>query len=221
MNILLIIILAAFAICVFGGYRKGFLKTAFSLLSWVIVLVLCNYATPIVTNALIENTPIDEAFQTTVDAKIGEIITETLETSGAAELEAALPAELKTALLGENGSLQEAVANGALDTTALVNGVVNIFGFMVTVVVLQIVMSLVQLVLTIVGKLPLIGPLDKLLGLVCGAGEGLILCWLLLAAVSVSALTGVNTEWAAYISQSEMLTWLQNNNVLLNFIVTI
>lgn len=220
MNILTIIVLAIFAICVLGGYKEGFLKTAFSLVSWIVVLVLCNYATPIVTNIIVESSPIDEALQTTVDAKIGEIISNTLETSGVAELEDTLPAELKAALLGENVSLQDVVVNGALDTTVLVNGIVNIMGFLVTLVGLRIVMKLIELILTIIGKLPLIGPLDKLLGAVLGVGNGLILNWILLAVLSVSALSGVHTEFATYISQSELLTWLQDNNLLLNLMVS-
>lgn len=222
MNILTIIILAVLVLSVFSGYKKGFLKTAFSLVSWIVVLVLCNFATPIVTDVLIENTDIEVVVQTTVDTKINEVINETLETSDLAELEAALPAELKTALLGENGSLQEVVANGtALDTTALVNGIVGILGFVITVIILRLAMVVVEVVLNIVAKLPLIGPMDKLLGLACGAGKGIILCWVILAIVSVLALTGVNTELATYISQSELLTWLQDNNVLLNLILDI
>ena len=222
MNILTIIILAVLVLSVFSGYKKGFLKTAFSLVSWIVVLVLCNFATPIVTDMLIENTDIEVVVQTTVDTKINEVINETLETSDLAELEAALPAELKTALLGENGSLQEVVANGtALDTTALANGIVGILGFVITVIILRLAMVVVEVVLNIVAKLPLIGPMDKLLGLACGAGKGIILCWVILAIVSVLALTGVNTELATYISQSELLTWLQDNNVLLNLILDI
>ena len=222
MNILTIIISAVLVLSVFSGYKKGFLKTAFSLVSWIVVLVLCNFATPIVTDMLIENTDIEVVVQTTVDTKINEVINETLETSDLAELEAALPAELKTALLGENGSLQEVVANGtALDTTALVNGIVGKLGFVITVIILRLAMVVVEVVLNIVAKLPLIGPMDKLLGLACGAGKGIILCWVILAIVSVLALTGVNTEFATYISQSELLTWLQDNNVLLNLILDI
>ena len=116
--------------------------------------------------------------------------------------------------------MQDVIANGAaLDTTALVNGIVGILGFVITVIALRIAMMVVEIVLTIIGKLPLIGPLDKVLGLGCGAVKGVILCWVVLAAVSVLALTGVNTEFAAYISQSELLTWLQDNNLLLNLIL--
>lgn len=222
MNILLIIILVVFVLSVFSGYKKGFLKTAFSLVSWVLVLFLCNYASPIVTNVLIEQTDIDTIVQTTVDAKISEVITETIETSGIAELEATLPAGLKDALMGEGGSLEDVVVNGmAVDTTSLVSGIVGILGFVITAVVLRIVMMIAELALGLVSKLPLIGPLDKILGLACGAGQGLIWCWIVLAFVSVLALTGVNTEFATYISQSELLTWLQDNNVLLNLIVDI
>jgi len=220
MNILTIIILAVLVLSIFSGYQKGFLKTAFSLVSWVLVLFLCNYATPIVTETLIEKTDIEVVIQTTIDTKMNEVITETLETSGVAELEAALPAELKATLLGEGGSLQDAVANGVgLDTTALVNQVVGILGFVVTVIVLRIAMVVVELILGIIAKLPLIGPMDKALGLVCGAGKGLIWCWVILAIVSILALTGTNTELAGYIAQSGLLTWLQDNNVLLNLIV--
>ncbi len=222
MNILTIIVLAVFVLSVLDGYRKGFLKTAFSLVSWILVLILCDYATPIVTTALIETTDVEVLIQSTVDAKLGEVITETLETSGITELEATLPAELKAMLLGEGVSLQEVVASGApLDTSSLVNGIVEILGFVITVAILRIAMKIVEMALGIVAKLPLIGPMDKLLGFACGAGSGLIWCWVILAVVSVLALTGANTELATYVSQSQILTWLQDNNVLLNLIVNV
>lgn len=226
MNILTIIILAVLILSVIGGYKKGFLKTAFSLVAWIVVLILCNFVTPIVTDMLVEKTEIEVVVQKTVDTKIDQVInetiTETIEGTDLAELEAALPAELKDALLGENGSLQEVVTNGVdLDTAGLVNGIVGILGFVITVIVLRLAMLVVELALNLVGKLPLIGPMDKILGLACGAGKGIILCWVILAVVSVLALTGTNTELATYISQSELLTWLQDNNVLLNLILDI
>ena len=49
MNILVIIILAVLLLSVLGGYIKGFLKTAFSLVSWILVLAICSIATPMVT----------------------------------------------------------------------------------------------------------------------------------------------------------------------------
>ena len=222
MNILLIVVLAVFAVCVFSGYKKGFLKTAFSLVSWILVLVLCKFATPIVTDLLIQNTDVEVVIYETVDGKVKDAVEEALQNKGASEIEAALPAELKKQLMGENESIADALmGSGALDVTPVVDGIVGILGFVVTVIILRIAMVIVEFLLGVVSKLPLIGPMDKFLGIGCGAVKGLIWCWVILAVVSILALTGANTEFAAYISQSEILTWLQNNNLLLNLIANI
>ena len=222
MNILTIIILAIFAICVFSGYKKGFLKTAFSLVSWILVLVLCNFVTPIVTDFLIQNTDIEIVVQTTVETKVMEAVEQAVQNASISELEATLPAELKVLILGEYESVSDALMNVvALDLTPLVNGIIGILGFVVTIIVLRIAMVVVEFALGIVSKLPLIGPMDKMLGVACGAGKGFIWCWVILAVVSVLAFTGTNTELATYISQSSLLTWLQDNNLLLNLILSI
>lgn len=223
MNILTIIILAVFALCVFSGYKKGFLKTAFSLVSWILVLVLCNFAAPIVTDLLVQNTDVEVIVQTTVETEMLAAIEQMGEGYDISGLEAALPAELKTLLLGDKESVMELFLSSTapMDISPVVDGIVGVLGFVVTVILLRIAMVIVEFVIGIVGKLPLIGPMDKLLGIACGGAKGLIWCWVILAVVSVLALTGTNTELAAYIAQSELLTWLQDNNLLLNIIASI
>ena len=222
MNILTIIILAVFALCVFGGFQKGFLKTAFSLVSWIVVLVLCNYATPIVTDMLIQNTDVEVIVEGVVQENLMNLAVQMEENGGISDLEAALPAEIKELLLGDNESIAELMLNSSLiDITPLVNSIMGVLGFVITVILLRIVMAIIEFVLGVVGKLPLIGPMDKLLGIACGGVKGLIWCWVILAVVSVLALTGTNTELVGYIAQSEILTWLQDNNLLLNIIVSI
>ena len=223
MNILTISILAVFALCVFSGYRKGFLKTAFSLVSWILVLVLCNFATPIVTDLLVQNTDIEAVVEAAVQEQLMAAIEQVGEGYDITGLEASLPAELKTLLLGEEGSIMDLLlsSQAPMDLSPVVDGIVGILGFVVTVILLRIAMVIVEFLLGVVAKLPLIGPMDKLLGIVCGGVKGLIWCWVILAVVSVLALTGTNAELAAYISQSELLTWLQNNNLLLNVIAGI
>lgn len=222
MNILTIVILAMFAVSVYLGYKKGFLKTAFSLVSWIMVFVLCDFAAPVVTDFLIQNTNVDAVIQTTIEAKVMEALEQATQNSAVTDLEAALPAELKEMLLGEGENLLEVLTDvTGLDLTPVVNGVMEILGFVITVIGLRIAMLLVEHMLGGVEKLPLIGKLDKLLGLVCGGVKGLIWCWVILAVVSVLSLTGANAELAGYIAQSKLLTWLQDNNVLLNLIASI
>ena len=223
MNILTIIILAVFALCIFSGYTKGFLKTAFSLVSWIIVLVLCNFATPIVTELLVQNTDIEVVVQAAVEEQMMAAIEQVGEGYDVTGIEASLPAELKTLLLGDKENVMELLLSSAapMDLTPVVDGIVGILGFVITVILLRIAMVIVEFLLGVVAKLPLIGPMDKLLGIACGGVKGLIWCWVILAVVSVLALTGTNAEFAAYIAQSELLTWLQDNNMLINLIASI
>ena len=234
MNILVVLILAIVLFSVLAGYKNGFLKTAFSLVSWIVVLVICNVATPMVTQMLIEKTDIEITIQAALDAKIDEVISNALAESGVSELpdvlangvsleipeelQAALPEELKNMLQNGNPEL-DGVTHNVIDTAAIAESVVGIIALLIVLVFSRVAIMVVNIVLGIASKLPLIGPLDKILGLACGAGKGLIWSWIVLAIVSVLALTGVNTELAGYIAESQILTWLQENNVILNLLI--
>ena len=235
MNILVVVILAVILLCVLAGYKNGFLKTAFSLVSWIVVLIICNVATPMVTQMLIEKTDIETTIQFVLDAKINEMMSNVMTETGLSdlpeslpedmsfelpeELQAALPEELRN-ILAAGSQITDGISQDALVDTALIaEKVVGIISLLMVLVFSRVAIMVVNIVLGIASKLPLIGPLDKVLGLACGAGKGLIWSWIVLTIVSVLALTGINTEWVAYISQSEFLVWLQNNNMILKLLM--
>lgn len=232
MNILVLVVLAVLLVSIFAGYKNGFLKTVLSLVSWLVVLVACYVATPMVTDFLIQNTEIETTIQGVLDAKIDEMIQEAMEEAGLSELQEAipedmekieLPEELQAALPEELRELfsdnEDEMEAELVDTAAIAEKVVEIISLLLVLVFTRCALLIVNVVLGIASKLPLIGPLDRILGLACGAGKGVVFTWIILTVVSVLALTGVNTEWAGYIAESELLTWLQNNNVILNLIV--
>ena len=228
MNILEIVILVVLLLCIFSGYKNGFLKTVFSLVSWIVVLVICSVATPMVTDILIEKTEMETIIQTTLDVKIQEIINGAMDETGVSELplydmEFELPEELQAALPEEvrNMLFNEVSEQGMalVDTAQLAHKAVGIISLLLVMVFSRMALVVVSVILGIASKLPLIGPLDKVLGLVCGAGKGVIWSWVVLTIVAVMALTGTNTEWAGYIADSQLLTWLQDNNMVLNLLM--
>ena len=235
MNILMILVLVILLFGVFEGYRKGFLKTVFSLVSWIVVLVLCNVVTPMLTQVLIEKTDAEIIIQGVLDAKIEEMLNEAMTEVGGPELsqgvtfeipeelQAALPEGVREELMLEGltmlGNSLEGNAASIIDTAEIAERVVGMFALMIVLLLSKVFIVIINIILDVASKLPLIGPLDKVLGLVCGAGKGIIWCWIILTVVSILALTGINTEWALYISQSEFLMWLQNNNMILNLMM--
>lgn len=63
MNWLFIVIVMVLALNIVSGYTKGFLRTVYYLVQWALVLAFVTWATPYVTNALMQNTVIETAVQ--------------------------------------------------------------------------------------------------------------------------------------------------------------
>ena len=218
MNYLLIAVLVILGWSLIDGYKKGFMRTVFALVSWIIVLVICYIATPMVTDFLMEETAIAQSVGDSIAEKINEVIAE----SDIGALEQNIPEELRGLLLGENSSLEEALnldGSVLVEATSIVRTIVSIIAFVLVVVVTRILVWLVDKVLGLASKLPIIGSLDKLLGFVSGGAKGILLCWIVLAVVSVVAIPNVNIDFSVLIAESQLLTWLQNNNFILKIFV--
>jgi len=218
MNLLVLIIMALLVWSLVDGYKKGFMRGVFSLISWIVVLVLCNVATPMVTDFLMEETSIGESVNNTITTKVNEMIAQ----SGIAELEENIPEELRIALLGEEGNFEEILASEGqvvINASSIAYTVVSAIALVLVVIVTRVLIVVIDLVLGVASKLPIIGPADKILGLVCGGAKGMLICWIVLAVVYVMALTGTNTEFVSYITESQLLSWMQENNFVLKMFV--
>lgn len=71
MNLVLIAVILILALNIVLGYSQGFVKAAYSLVSWILVLVLTTFLTPIATDWVMNSTP--------VPAKVEEYVYEQIE----------------------------------------------------------------------------------------------------------------------------------------------
>ena len=60
MNWVLLLVLLILGYNIIRGYRKGFLRIVYSLVSWVIVLTFVTVATPYINTYLMEHTTLYE-----------------------------------------------------------------------------------------------------------------------------------------------------------------
>ena len=230
MNWLLIIVLAVIVGNVIWGAKEGFMKVALSLVSWIIVLIACYIATPMVSDYILENTPLAEVVHTTVtdavNVALDEVsggIADALDSQKIAEVEAGLPEQVKQLIYGKEGKTLEdfvdSVGEVEFDTTALAKGAAYIVGLIVVLAVTRIGLIIVEKILGLVAKLPLIGQANALLGIAAGALKGLVWSWVVLTVIAMLAFTGVNTDLMNFVNESEFLLWLYANNPIMMVIV--
>ncbi len=226
MNWLLIAILLILVGNLIWGWKKGFISVAISLVSWVVVLVACYIATPIVSGVILEATPLAEIIRETVSEELNEVVDKAIEgAAGAlnqeaiAEIEAQIPEQIKASILGEHENIADLITSAGdiqIDTTALAETASYLIALVIVMIVTRIALVVVEKALNLVAKLPLIGEANALLGIGAGIAKGVIWCWVVMTVIALLAYTGTNTELLTLVNESEILIWLYENNLIMN-----
>ena len=221
MSWLLVVVAAVFAGFMIWGYKKGFLRVAYSLVAWLICILLVSWASPHVSNWVVENTEVDQK----VESRIEDLLRDKVESQ---DTEIQLPDAIADLIIGD----KEAVTGGMiLDqwleqndgyqvaaqklTRLLINGVC----FLVVLIIVKILLFIIEKVLGFIHELPLIGDADALLGVIAGAVKALILVWFVMALVAFFASTEKGAVVVNWISESTPVLWLYENNLILKLIL--
>lgn len=229
MNGLLIAVLVVLLCFAISGYRRGFLRLAFSLVSMVVTIVLVSVVTPHVTGFLKENTSIYEELveqcarrvQISAEENVEQNLEDGAETQEAVE-GLKLPQVWVEKILEKTGS----TVNQFVDETGIHRMVGEYLGdwilkgiaFMATFILVSILLKFVIGLLDIIAKLPIIKGINKVLGIVAGLAQGLMVVWLLMFLLAVACTSQVGQQMLVYVEENTILTFLYENNIILHFL---
>lgn len=212
--ILMIVIILLFIVFIFQGYKQGFAKVAFSLIAWLIGIVAAYILTPVVAEVIYTHTELPIAIETAIYDQItntvGELNIEGIES---------LPTAVQDMLLGDYESLDALIQAGALeviDVAGMTSSIINMIALVIVLLGSRLILVVVETFMGGISKLPLVGPVNKLLGATVGIVKGLLWSWITLVIVHIATFTGYNTTLMAQITESSFLTWLYENNLILN-----
>ena len=233
MNWLLLFALAIIGVFGFIGWRVGFVKSVFSLLSTITVIIITILVSPIVTNMLKSS----DAISGTIQGKLEEII----DLSGIAENLSSdeendplafidgmdLPASIKNTIKNSLSETIEEKENEAADFVGdkldslekyicklLTNIILNALGFFVTFIVAAAGIAILCFVLDLLSKLPVLHQINTLFGVAIGALEGLVILWIVFIVITMLGSTGFGQACMAMISESKILSFLYDSNIL-------
>lgn len=228
MNWLVIVVLIILLWNVIRGARKGFIKVIFSLVSMVVVLGFAVIATPRISNYLIEKTEIYHTIEEKCEQKIKERAAEKIESEGNS-LESLLN-EIGIVLPGETADHLGSTVGGAVQDTLETTGVyaqasamiaraiVNGISFLVALIIGALIVAIIRKLLDLLTDLPGLKTVNRALGVVAGAVQGLIIVWVLLYIVGIVAGFDTTGGMMAMINESKLLTWLYDNNLLVRIL---
>mgnify|MGYP000088468168 FL=1 len=239
MNWLLIIVILVLAGNIVWGFSRGFLRVIYSMLAWIAILVFVTWATPYVANVLTEKTNIDNRIESNLDEKLHELVIG--DTNGQKEdrepdtqnpgqgkknyrdLQMKLPDAVTNKLFDTNKIADQILeGSGAYDVVAgrATDLVMRVISFVLVLLITVISFHLLSVVLKVVEKLPLIGGINRLLGLFAGLVKGILIIWLAFAIIAMAGTTDIGIALISYIYESPLLIWAYENNFVLTLLMT-
>ena len=239
MNWLLIIVILVLAGNIVWGFSKGFLRVIYSMLAWIAILVFVTWATPYVADVLTEKTNIDNRIESNLDEKLHElVIGDTNGQEEDREPDAQNPGQGKKNYRDLRMKLPDAVTNKLFDTNKIADQilegsgaydvvagratdlVMRVISFVLVLLIAVISFHLLSVVLKVVEKLPLIGGINRLLGLFAGLVKGILIIWLAFAIIAMAGTTDIGIALISYIYESPLLIWVYENNFVLTLLMT-
>lgn len=239
MNWLLIIVILVLAGNIVWGFSRGFLRVIYSMLAWIAILVFVTWATPYVANVLTEKTNIDNRIESNLDEKLHElVIGDTNGQKEDREPDAQNPGQGKKNYRDLQMKLPDAVTNKLFDTNKIADQILEgsgvydvvagratdlamrVISFVLVLLIAVISFHLLLVVLKVVEKLPLIGGINRLLGLFAGLVKGILIIWLAFAIIAMAGTTDIGIALISYIYESPLLIWVYENNFVLTLLMT-
>lgn len=208
MNILLDLILVAIVgLFTFIGYKQGLVKSIIIILSFFIAIVVAFILYVPISNAIIDNTNIDENIK---EAMVQKILPEDTEANEETQID--IQDSLTQKLIGDANTTVSEVAQAF--TVKLIRVSVLLILFIVIKIILRIVLALTS----IIDKIPGLKQINKAGGIIYGFIKGIIIVFTILGVIYlVSPLIG--EDFVNTINKTMITNIMYNNNVLLNIIL--
>lgn len=232
MNGLLIVVGILFLICVIVGFSRGFIKIAASLAATIISIVLVMFLTPYVSDGIREIIPLEDMVREKCMKMAGvseeninsEIVNAEIPREQQIEAieKSDMPEIFRDLLLENNNSeIYQMLGVDAFWEYVgkyLAKLISDIAAFLITMLVVMIVVRSVVYALGLISDLPVIGGLNRIAGGLLGMGTWLAIVWVLFIVITLFYDTAAAKICFENIEDSQLLTFLYEKNILLNFI---
>lgn len=210
MNWLLIAVSVFLIVCAINGYRLGFVKKLFTMVSFVITIVAASAMTPYISDFLTNNTSIYDTIKESTTGVLEGNVEDSNENNTETVEDIKVPTIIKTMISDGENSITKSVNDYI--STQLSNTIINAISFAIAFAVITLVLRTTVFTLDIIANLPIIKGINQYAGLILGVGEGVIIIWLVFMVITILGNTEIGITLTKYIEDSKFLSFIYNNN---------
>lgn len=205
-----IIIIVIMILAIIIGKKKGLTVCLVNFLSLIVALVVALMLCKPVGNYIMEKTPVGN--------NLKETIKQGIPTSGSEikiDDESNLPEGIKNYINEQTKGVNDAKDTGIEAVSEqLSRSIVTAISFIGIFIIVRAVLLIVKVVSKIINKLPILKQIDGLGGAICGAVQGIIVIYCILAVISIISPIIENTKIIDNINNSHIGKTMYNNNIV-------
>lgn len=228
MSLLSIAVIVLWLFAAVRGFRRGLVRTAISMVSFLLIMILVSAISPVVNRILIERTGIKEQLEVRCGEALETVLPDGTEPDRSQQIsvieELPIPMLLKKELLEHNNSevYNDLSAETFRDyvsaflTSAVVQILVYVVSFLLALVVLKVIVN----VLDLFAGLPILGGINRLGGFMLGIISGLLYLWIFFLIITVFGGTDLGGYLLREVAGDKILDYLYQNNLLMQFLVS-
>lgn len=200
MNYLIdIILIAIIALTTFIGYKKGLIKVAFGLISFLLAIVIAVVLYKPISGFIIKYTTLDDKIEETVESKISSSNSAKEETDNFIANYYSDIKNATTAIIAKNIS----------------QTIINIGCMIIVFIISNIILLFFKFSGDLIAKLPLIKQFNSAGGFIYGLLKGFILVYIILALIAIASPVIEMNQLIKMINSSIITNIMYNNNVIL------
>lgn len=201
-----LIVFAIIILFTFIGYKRGFVKIAFSLCTFIVALIVTLILYKPVSSLVISQTEFDEKIESAI---VDNILPDGISAND--EIDLKLEDNIYHSLLKEGTNSIQGVAETF--STKIIETIV----FLILFTIAKIALRFVTFFADLVAKLPILNQFNRLGGIIFGFLQGILIILVILALISLFA-PMVDKSIITSINDSMITSKIYANNILLNFI---
>ncbi|MCR5196282.1 MAG: CvpA family protein [Pseudobutyrivibrio sp.] len=214
-NYLLVAFVVLLLVCALRGAQKGMIRIVFGLVAWAFLVCFVNYGSVIVSDYITTKTQIPKMVEENIDKRLHDRYQVSEENEAGTGEEAVLsivPERIKNEITDTiRTSIDSVILFVAQELTeSAIKGLSTI----ITIVAGSLIIGIIDRLLRAVGFVPGIKDVNKTLGFVAGAFQGLVITWF----VMYLATCFPYAKWANFIVENtktnKVLTFVFENNII-------
>lgn len=229
MSWLFLVLLVILALFMIQGFRKGLVRTAVSMVFFIIVIVVSSWLNPHISDFIRENTEWQEKLETQCSEILFQGLEEQMDLSANSQANfiegLPLPETMKEKLVENNAPevYQQLAAESFADYIAsyLSRGIINGIAFLISFIVTIVIVKMILYAVDILTELPVIGMVNRLAGMALGALQGILWIWIAFLVLSLLYDTSVGAYLVSVIREDPVLAMIYDGNYLMRIIMNI